>query len=135
MEGGAKMNPTFGIPNSEDEFGPSRIPQFIAALARAAGMGGKKGKAAMSARGMTRQGTFILKGGGFRYGLYRFKDRQSNLDMQPEIEMLQEFTDNPPKAPKWDWARETREKVNHYFPSDYVWEKYFLPIVLKPLRK
>jgi len=125
MEGGAKMNPTFGIPNSEDAFGPGRIPQFIAALARNP-----------SSMGMTRQRTFILKGGGFKYGLYRFKPGESDYGpTQPEIEMLQEFTDTPPRAPKWDWARETREKVNAYFPADYVWEHYLQPIVLQELRK
>jgi hypothetical protein len=115
VEKGSRLNPG-EIPDS-DEF-PGRLPQFIGMMAR------------------KRQKTFILKGGGFRPGLYRFKKGESDFGpTQPEIEALQYFDDSPDRAKRFDWAAETRAKVNAYFPADYVWRKYLEPIVLQELRK
>ncbi|MDR2176816.1 MAG: hypothetical protein LBP20_02100 [Treponema sp.] len=73
--------------------------------------------------------TFILKGGKYKPGLYRFKGgklpvRKAFKRGKGRVEMLQAFVDEPILPPKWDWRGETAEKIKQKFTPDYIWENY-----------
>jgi hypothetical protein len=78
--------------------------------------------------------TFILEGGRYKAGLYRFKggalpqrgQRASELD----LEMIQVFVDEPILPPRWDWPEEAAEKVAQKFTAEYIAENYIAKAIL-----
>jgi hypothetical protein len=75
---------------------------------------------------------FILKGHGFKHGLYRFKPGKSKHESgAPDIEMLQKFETNTDRAEKFDWRSEAEATVLKKFSPDYIFEKYLAPALSK----
>jgi hypothetical protein len=77
----------------------------------------------------TKHKTFILKGGKYKAGLYRFKGGklptgEAFHEGKGEVEMLQRFVDNPVLPPEWDWRGETADKVREKFTPDYIFDNY-----------
>jgi hypothetical protein len=60
--------------------------------------------------------TFILEGGKYKRGLYRFKGGKLPVKGQKardfDLEMIQVFKDEPILPPQWDWREEVLDKVN-----------------------
>jgi len=102
------------------------IPQFLAMLS-------KSPKESDGTKRIGKNKVFILEGAGFPLGLYRFKGMVGTS--HPEVEALQRFKEDPPRAEKFDWQQMTLDRVATWFKPDYVWETYFVPILAKLWKK
>jgi hypothetical protein len=123
----ARMNPSDGkIPSIIDL--DARVPEehrfaaFIRLMAA--------GKIAH-----TKHNTFILEGGKYKPGLYRFKGGKLPVGKafrkgKGRVEMLQVFVDKPVMPPKWDWRGETADKVMEKFTPDYIFNNYISRAIL-----
>jgi hypothetical protein len=83
----------------------------------------------------TPDGTFILEGGKYKPGLYRFKggvlpQKKEGQWWQIELEMIQVFKDKPILPPRWDWRGMVMEKVNQKFTPDYIFANYIAKAIL-----
>jgi hypothetical protein len=79
---------------------------------------------------------FILEGGKYKPGLYRFKggklpDREQfkkgnkrRVAGKGKVQRIQAFSDKPLLPPMWDWRTLTMEKVQEKFTPDYMWDNY-----------
>jgi hypothetical protein len=80
------------------------------------------------------ENVFILQGGKYRPGLYRFAGgylpRGGQSPREFGLEMLQVFTDKPVMPPKWDWRGVTAEKVQEKFTPDYIFANYIAKAIL-----
>jgi hypothetical protein len=86
----------------------------------------------------SRYNTFILEGGKYKAGLYRFKGGKLPVGKAfhkgtGQVEMLQRFVDDPILPPKWDWRGETAEKIRAKFTPDYIFDNYIAPALKKML--
>jgi hypothetical protein len=79
--------------------------------------------------------TFILEGGKYKRGLYRFpggalpRGGQEVRDM-PMPEMIQSFQDEPILPPRWDWRQKTEDKVKEKFTPSHIFENYISKAIL-----
>jgi hypothetical protein len=79
---------------------------------------------------------FILEGGKYKRGLYRFKggklpDRNGfkkgnkrRVAGKGKVQRIQSFSDKPLLPPQWDWRALTLEKVHEKFTPDYMYDNY-----------
>jgi hypothetical protein len=74
---------------------------------------------------------FILKGGKYKKGLYRFKggktpNRKQFKEGKKQVDRIQAFGDKskPIMPPMWDWKELTMEKVKEKFTPDYMYDNY-----------
>ena len=115
------------IPDSRQYGMP--IPQFLAMLS-------KSPKAKDGTKRLGKNKVFILGGPDFPLGLYHFKEGDPSLGTSfPEVEALQRFMEDPPRAEKFDWRKMAEEKVKAWFSPDQVWDHYFRPIIEKLWKK
>jgi hypothetical protein len=129
----ARMNPQAGhIPSIIDtEAGLQNVPEesrFAAMIRMMA-----QGKIAH-----TKHNTFILEGGKYKAGLYRFKGgklpvKEAFHEGKGQVEMIQRFVDKPVLPPQWDWQGDTVERIKQKFTPEYIFEHYITPALEKTL--
>ena len=127
--GWARMHPNQKIPSIIDtDGGLQNVPEesrFGAMIRMMA-----EGKIAHSP-----SNTFILEGGKYKPGLYRFKGgalpvKEAFHKGKGRVEMIQLFKDKPVLPPRWDWRGEAEEKVKQNFTPDYIFENYIAKAIL-----
>jgi hypothetical protein len=86
--------------------------------------------------------TFILKGGKYTPGLYRFKGGKlpTGEDFKKgkgRVEMIQRFVDQPVMPPRWDWRGIAEEKTKQKFTPDYIRDNYIAKAIagIMPAKK
>jgi hypothetical protein len=127
--GWARMHPNQKIPSIIDTTaGLQKVPEesrFAAMIRMMA-----EGKIAHSP-----SNTFILEGGKYKRGLYRFKGgklpvKEAFHEGKDKVEMIQLFKDKPILPPRWDWQKMTVEKVKEKFTPDYIAANYIAKAIL-----
>jgi hypothetical protein len=125
-QGWARMHPGQKIPSIIDTE-VADIPEESRFSAMVRMMG--SGKIAHSP-----SNTFILEGGKYKRGLYRFKGgalpRGGQKARELDLEMIQSFKDKPILPSRWDWQGETIEKVQQAFPPSRIFDEYIAKAVL-----
>jgi hypothetical protein len=131
----ARMNPEDGpIPSIIDtEAGLQNVPEesrFAAMIRMMA-----QGKIAHSP-----SNTFILEGGKYKPGLYRFKGGKLPVGKafkrgKGRVQMIQLFKDEPILPPRWDRRGMVAEKVKQKFTPDYIFEHYIAAAINAAMTK
>jgi hypothetical protein len=122
-QGWARMHPNQRIPSIIDtEAGLQNVPEesrFAAMIRMMA-----EGKIAHS-----KHNVFILEGGKYKRGLYRFKGGKLPVEKKGQwwqvgLEMIQLFKDEPILPPRWDWHGTVMENVKRKFTPEYIFANY-----------
>jgi hypothetical protein len=84
--------------------------------------------------------TFILEGGKYKAGLYRFRGgrlpvKEDFKRGKKRVEMLQVFKDKPILPPRWDWQGMVEEKVKTKFTPEYIFVNYISKAIEAAMKK
>ncbi|MDR0583790.1 MAG: hypothetical protein LBG57_05490 [Treponema sp.] len=127
-EGWARMHPGQYIPAIDRDV-PGNVPEESRFAAMVRMMAEGKIKTSPSK-------TFILRGGKYKPGLYRFKGgalpvKEAFNEGKGEVEMIQLFKDEPILPPRWDWRGMAEDKMKQTFTPDYIFENYIAKAILQ----